>query len=758
MKRFFESVALIFACASTAWGADPAATTTLSAIHAMTNADVTPGLPVAFEATVTYFRGYERALFVQDGDVAIFVKATTEAKLVTGDRILVRGTALRSFRPFVLSDDIAFIRHGTRPNPVPANFDQLMSAQRDCLLVTVHGIVRTADLTLSSMTQSITLQMLTDGGTVDVSVDSADPGELQELLDSEVEVTGTASGQFDGKMQQTGVLIHVSSLADVRIQKRANADPWSSPITPMDEILRSYHSGNLSQRIRVHGAITYYQPGVAVVLQDGTKSLWIMTQSIAPLRIGDHADAIGFPDVHDGFLTLTGSEVRATQAYAPISALAATWRDLVSSKHVFDLVSIEGTVVTSIRETSQDEYVLVSDGYQFSAIYRHPEAGVLPLAPMAQVPVGSRVRISGICVLDSANPFNRDVPFNILLRSSDDIAIVAEPSWLSIRNLIFVVVALLILVIAVGAWGWTLKSKVHRQTAALATRIAAEADLERRRSAILENINRARPLSEILEQIAALISFRLDGTPCWCEIADGTRFGISPLSTQGLRVAHEQIQSRVGAPLGTFFAGSDPCTQPNVFESEALIVGTRLATLAIETHRLYSDLLHRSEFDLLTDIHNRFALEKRVDAVIEEAHLRTGIFGLIYIDLDYFKQVNDRYGHQIGDHYLEQAALRMKRQLRTHDTLARLGGDEFAVLVPVARSRTDVEEVALRLERCFDDPFAIEGYILHGSASIGIALYPEDGATKDSLLRTSDAAMYVAKHTKLPVGIALADQ
>jgi diguanylate cyclase (GGDEF)-like protein len=90
----------------------------------------------------------------------------------------------------------------------------------------------------------------------------------------------------------------------------------------------------------------------------------------------------------------------------------------------------------------------------------------------------------------------------------------------------------------------------------------------------------------------------------------------------------------------------------------------------------------------------------------------------------------------------------MKRQLRSVDTLARLGGDEFAALVPVVRSRADVEEIALRLEHCFDEPLAVEGYILHGSASVGIALYPEDGATKDSLLSTADAAMYVAKHTK----------
>jgi len=90
----------------------------------------------------------------------------------------------------------------------------------------------------------------------------------------------------------------------------------------------------------------------------------------------------------------------------------------------------------------------------------------------------------------------------------------------------------------------------------------------------------------------------------------------------------------------------------------------------------------------------------------------------------------------------------MKQQLRSVDLLARLGGDEFAALVSVVRSRADVEEIALRLEHCFDEPLAVEGVTLYPAASVGFAIYPEDGTTRDSLLSASDAAMYVEKHTK----------
>jgi diguanylate cyclase (GGDEF)-like protein len=322
------------------------------------------------------------------------------------------------------------------------------------------------------------------------------------------------------------------------------------------------------------------------------------------------------------------------------------------------------------------------------------------------------------------------------------------PSRLTPRNLMLLVGLLLLVVAAVGARSWAIERKVRRQTSTLAY-------IERRRSCILEDINGSRPLAEIIEEITELVSFKLKGAPCWCQIVDGALLGNCPQKLSALRIVQHEIPAHSGPPRGTVFAAFDPLTRPSAIELEALSMAAGLATLAIETRRLYSDLLRRSEFDLLTDIHNRFSLDKRLEDQIEEARQNAGIFGLVYIDLDGFKQINDLYGHQVGDLYLQEVALRMKRQLRSVDTLARIGGDEFAALVPVVRSRADVEEIALRLERCFDGPIDVEGNILHGSASVGIALYPQDGATKDSLLNAADAAMYLEKHTRRQIATAL---
>jgi diguanylate cyclase (GGDEF)-like protein len=756
---------------SAVWAIGPSPLTDLRAITALSNTEASKELPVAFEATVTYSPGYENILFVQDGDAAIFVLAPTGARLVPGDRVLVRGKMRASFRPIVVPDSLTVLGHGALPKAVPSGFDELIRSQYDSIRVIVHGVVRTAELERSPNTRVTYLQILMDGGYIDAMVDSDDKSVLKDLLDAEVEVTGVAGGKFDAKMEVAGVVLHVASLADVKVLKRAGASPWSLALTPMNQVISGYHVTDRTQRIRVHGTITYYEPGTAVVLQDGGKSLWIGTPVRSPLQVGDIADATGFPDAHDGFVSLTHGEIQDYQVQAPVTTQPANWRQLASwnanrpDGHLYDLVSIDGQVAAAVRGANQDEYVLSSDGQLFSAIYRHPDAASgLSLQAMKTIPLGSTVQVTGICILDGTNPYNTtmQVPFHILMRSFDDITVVAKPTPVNVRNLVIVVGMLLVVVALVGARGWALERKLHQKTTALAVRIESEAALERSlaireqmRSRVLEDINGSKPLASILEKIAELVSFRLDGAPCWCEVADGSMVGNCPPQPHDRRIVRVTVDSRSGPALGVLFAAIPPETPPSTLETDSLSNAARLATVAIETRRLYTDLRRRSEFDLLTDIHNRFSLHKRLDVLMQESG-PTGIFGLIYLDLDKFKPINDTFGHHVGDFYLQEVAMRMNNQLLGGDMLARIGGDEFAALVSLQRGRSDLNKIVARLEGCFDAPFIIEGHVIMGSASIGVALYPEDGVTKDALLNIADAAMYEVKKSKRYVEASLA--
>jgi len=102
----------------------------------------------------------------------------------------------------------------------------------------------------------------------------------------------------------------------------------------------------------------------------------------------------------------------------------------------------------------------------------------------------------------------------------------------------------------------------------------------------------------------------------------------------------------------------------------------------------------------------------------------------------------------VGDLFLQQVARRMSHQLLGGDMMARLGGDEFAALVALHHGRADLEKILERLTHCFDEPFAVEGHLLPGAASIGYAIYPDDGTSKDSLLTAADSAMYAVKNSK----------
>jgi diguanylate cyclase (GGDEF)-like protein len=716
----------------------------VDAIGKLSPAQASQQLTVSFQAVVTYFRSYDHVLFVQDGPSAMYVRAITDLTLRPGDRVLVRGTTHDSFRNYVQSSDITLLRHGPLPLPIPASYRAMIRGLVDCRLVRVQAIVRSAEIVPSSvlLVPATALRLLVDGQQVDAEEGGGDAALLRELLDAQVEITGVLSEHFDNKMQQTGVLFHVQSLNDIRILRRSTVNPWSIPLTTMDRVITNYKMIDRTQRTRVHGVITYYLPGAGVVFQNGSRSLWITTDSFQPLRIGDLADAIGFPEVKSGFLSLTRSQIRDSSIPAPVAAPFYTWRTLAeggntSHGHLYDLVSIQGVVVAEVPQATQDEYVLSSDGHLTSAIFRHPGSLTrTPLPGMRQIPIGSRVRVTGICMLADADPFLGDVPFNLLLRSFDDIAVVAPPPWLNVRHLIFLIAVLVVVMFVLVARSWQVERHVRRQTASMAA-------IERRRGHILEAMSTDRPLTEILTQICDLSSFQLNQGPCWCEMADGISGGQrpDPAIPRG-EVRLYPIIDTSGSALGTLFV---LCNCSAEKTSEALSRAAGLIVLAVERSRLHSDLVYRSEFDLLTEIHNRFSIETSIEVAIKAAQKSHSAFGLIYVDLDEFKAVNDKFGHGVGDQYLQEAAMRMRQQLRPSDMLARLGGDEFALLVSNVQGRSEVEHIASRVKHCFDDPFAIADTLIVGGASIGVSLYPDDGTSRDSLLNSADAAMYAQK-------------
>lgn len=156
-------------------------------------------------------------------------------------------------------------------------------------------------------------------------------------------------------------------------------------------------------------------------------------------------------------------------------------------------------------------------------------------------------------------------------------------------------------------------------------------------------------------------------------------------------------------------------------------------------------IAHLATHDPLTGITNRLMFGEILSHAVDKARRYRHKLALLFVDLDRFKQVNDEFGHHVGDLLLKEVVRRTQASIRSSDTLGRRGGDEFVVLLPEIGSRHDVDVVAEKIRASLGEPFVVEGHELRISSSIGVAVYPAHGNDEDALLRRADEAMYRAK-------------
>ena len=183
------------------------------------------------------------------------------------------------------------------------------------------------------------------------------------------------------------------------------------------------------------------------------------------------------------------------------------------------------------------------------------------------------------------------------------------------------------------------------------------------------------------------------------------------------------------------------------FASQELLETTdRLNEIAEQRRELTRQLEHQATHDALTGLPNRLLGERLLERMIRDESLKAepGLLGVLFLDLDRFKQINDTLGHSIGDQMLFSIAARLRRSLEPDQILIRTGGDEFALFVPMCLE-TDATDIADRLVRTLETPFKIGQTELFVGASLGVAIYPEDGFDAVTLQKHADIAMYHAK-------------
>jgi diguanylate cyclase (GGDEF)-like protein len=308
------------------------------------------------------------------------------------------------------------------------------------------------------------------------------------------------------------------------------------------------------------------------------------------------------------------------------------------------------------------------------------------------------------------------------------------------------------------------------------------------RSEILEKIAQNKPVDEILKMLSTAVESRLPGLSCsilvcerecfhvtassrWTDELRGEIAGIAadrffdsddrhgtierrPWDSTLREIARthgfagtwtEPMVSSANDLLGTIVLNSADGTSLTGLQTQILGEASRLGALTIEHRRWFERLLHQGHHDVLTGLPNRLLLTDRLKQALARAERSRTQLAYLCIDLDRFKYVNDTLGHDAGDLFLQQISVRLAARVRSSDTMARTGGDEFAAIISDIKDIKDATTVAESLVACLREPFDIDGHTLFGGASIGVALYPQDGKDIESLQRAADRAMYHAK-------------
>jgi len=341
------------------------------------------------------------------------------------------------------------------------------------------------------------------------------------------------------------------------------------------------------------------------------------------------------------------------------------------------------------------------------------------------------------------------------------------------------------------------QSQEARAAAEAAAGVAREAErLEQDRKTILELVAKDQPLDDIVAAMAAAVSNHLPGSLCSIriELTETSRISVYPQFPESLAKALDRVAiasvHETSSPEPLARLSSDPewlrfvetCgdisfpqyravpilrnTRPTGLiisfpgqgrptypapEEKLLESWAQFASLAVERRGLYEQLSFRAQYDSLTTLLNRASLYDRLDGQIRAAGPDRSPMAVLYLDLDRFKEINDRYGHGAGDKVLQDVARRILDGVRRTDFAARIGGDEFVVILPGVSDRREARRVADLVMTSIEQPVSFNGRELKVGGSVGISIYPEDGANTDTLLKVADEDMYRAKlrHTFL---------
>lgn len=453
-------------------------------------------LPVELHGTVIFVDATSGSVLVQDETAGTFFRGPRPLTLRVGDEVAVKGvTAPGLYLPGIEKATYQKLGHRETPAGAPATYADLLSGRYHYQLVRVEGLVHA--VTAAGDDARTTLLLAMNQDLLEVRV-YAPLEEGLSLVDSRVRIEGLAAGTINHRRQLVKPVLWLQEWSGLKVLKAA-PPVEEVPVISGSKLLAFQVVGQSGHRVRVAGTVVAAFPDGTVFIRDEMAALGLQFLPPVPLNAGTWIDAIGFPRMQRFSASLASANLVHQEPGPEPSAIEAGLNDLLKGTHDNDLVTV--TAVLSGCFRAEDGHVLVLQDRG-----RTIRAQVPPLEH--EPPAGARLRVTGICQVDSNTTTASGVqslPRTVSLRcrGAGDVTVLNSPSWWTARRLARVVGVLLLAVGFAGLWIAVLRRQVRHQTAALRRRIEREAALEERQRI-------AREFHDTLEQGLTGLLLRLE--------------------------------------------------------------------------------------------------------------------------------------------------------------------------------------------------------------------------------------------------------
>jgi diguanylate cyclase (GGDEF)-like protein/PAS domain S-box-containing protein len=572
---------------------------------------------------------------------------------------------------------------------------------------------------------------------------------VQALIGARVWVRGVAGVRLDDAKRAIGYQLFVQSIDGIRPEDPQWRDMFESPALPISRALTCNVNERFLSPLHLHGAVLWKGDG-SLIIKDASGSIELHTTEDSGLTHGAIVDVIGFPHLENDVVTLQDAHLRVassppTPSKVPISMSAV---EALRDGKDGDTVHISGKVTRQSGNGSNDRVLLDDNGMQVELLI----SAIGPSRDFVNFMPGAALDASGILRKVHHRQERLD-SVQILLGSPSQIVIRNRTvNWRLLGALLFVMTVLSII-----GWNVQLRRALRAKVRLLRMQMEHEIRLENRYGRLVDR------------NLAAVFSWRPSGEITHCNQAFAGMLGcdapeqVTGRSYWSLLAADEHtslsLAMRGGAVNGLetnllSCNGKKLVLLENItrVEDES---GPYFETIAVditqskhdrtELQRARDTAQEQADMDALTGLPNRRRFTQVVSQNIEAPGAEKRPMALQFLDLDGFKEINDTFGHIVGDLLLKGVGERLRSLLRTGDEICRVGGDEFAIVLTHSESVADPGKLALALLRGFEQPFRIADQQVRVSGSIGISSFPSPALDYASLLHQADSAMYVAK-------------